>query len=85
MADDLKPDLDDTVEMPAITDDDNDLMTRYEVAMKFRVTSQTVAMWVRRKPPVLTEVRNAEGRPRYQRTEVEELYRSGFRGGSSHE
>lgn len=70
---------DDTVEMPAITDDD-ELMTRYDVAMMFRVTSAAVAQWARRKPPVLTEVRNAEDKPRYKRSDVEALYHSGFRG-----
>jgi hypothetical protein len=61
--------------------DDHDLMTRSEVAHKFGVTSETVSKWARRKVPVLTEVRSAEDRPRYRRAEVEELYRSGFRGG----
>jgi hypothetical protein len=61
-----------------------DLMTRREVAYKFRVTSATVATWARRKPPVLAEVRNEQGRPRYRRADVEELYLSGFRGGRRH-
>ncbi len=68
------------VEFPAA----EDLMTRREVAYKFRVTSATVATWARRKPPVLAEVRNEQGRPRYRRAEVEELYASGFRGGRRH-
>ena len=61
--------------------DDNDLMTRGEVARKFGVTSETVSKWARRKVPVLTEVRTTEDRPGYRRAEVEKLYRSGFRGG----
>ena len=39
-----------------------DLMTRREVAFLFRATSQAVAAWARRGR--LTEVRNAEGKPR---------------------
>jgi hypothetical protein len=70
-----------TVEPPAIAGDGEDLMTRREVAVKFGVTSQLVGGWARRKPPVLTEVRDADGRPRYRRAEVEALYASGFRGG----
>jgi hypothetical protein len=61
--------------------DDNDLMTRGEVARKFGVTSETVSKWARRKRPVLTGVRTTGDRPGYRRTEIEELYRSGFRGG----
>ena len=61
--------------------DGEDLMTRSEVAVKFGVTSQLVGGWARRVHPVLTEVRDAEGRPRYRRAEVEALYASGFRGG----
>ena len=66
-------------------DDDEDLMTRLEVAYKFGVTSAVVANWARRNPPVLTEVRAADDRPRYRRAEVEELYGSGFRGGPRHD
>lgn len=49
-----------------------DLMTRREVAFLFRATSQAVAAWARRGR--LTEVRDAEGKPRYRRAEVEELF-----------
>ena len=49
-----------------------DLMTRREVAFLFRATSQAVAAWARRGR--LTEVRNSEGKPRYRRAEVEELF-----------
>jgi hypothetical protein len=70
-----------TVEPPAVTGDGDDLMTRSEVAVKFGITSQLVGGWARRRPPVLTEVRDAEGRPRYRKAEVEALYASGFRGG----
>ncbi len=49
-------------------------MTRRQVAFLFRVTSQAVAAWARRGR--LTEVRNSEGKPRYRRAEVEELFRS---------
>jgi serine/threonine-protein kinase RsbW len=55
-----------------------DLMTRREVAYRFRVTSAAVATWARRH--VLAEVRDEQGRPRYRRADVEELYASGFRG-----
>jgi hypothetical protein len=58
-----------------------DLMTRRQVAFLFRVTSQAVAAWARRGR--LIEVRNAEGKPRYRRAEVEELFRSVFKGGES--
>ncbi len=56
-----------------------DLMTRREVAFLFRVTSQAVAVWARRGR--LTEVRNSEGKPRYRRAEVEELFQSVSSGG----
>ena len=56
-------------------------MTRRQVAFLFRVTSQAVAAWARRGR--LTEVRNAEGKPRYRRAEVEELFRSVFTGEES--
>jgi len=56
-----------------------DLMTRREVAYKFRVTSAAVATWARRN--ILAEVRDEQGRPRYRQADVEELYASGFRGG----
>jgi hypothetical protein len=59
----------------------DDLMTRREVAYLFGVTSSAVANWAHRKTPVLAEVRDAEGRPRYKRTEVQALHASGFRGG----
>lgn len=72
--------LDDTVEMPAITDAGDDLMTRKEVAYLFKTTSTTVYWWARRKHPPLHEIRNTEGKPRYRRTEVEALHASGFRG-----
>ena len=58
-----------------------DLMTRRQVAFLFRVTSQAVAAWARRGR--LTEVRNSEGKPRYRRAEVEELFRSVFTGRES--
>ena len=56
-------------------------MTRRQVAFLFRVTSQAVAAWARRGR--LTEVRNAEGKPRYRRADVEELFRSASSGGES--
>jgi hypothetical protein len=68
----------DTAEMPAISDDDDDLMTRFEVAMKFRVTSAAVAAWTRRKRPLLTEVRTADNKPRYRRREVDSLFAAVF-------
>jgi hypothetical protein len=72
---------DDTVELPAVTGDGEDLMTRREVAVKFGITSQLVGRWARRRRPMLTEVRDAEGRPRYRKAEVEALHATGFRGG----
>jgi predicted site-specific integrase-resolvase len=52
---------------------DQDLMTRRQVAYLFRVTSAAVASWARRGQ--LPEVRNQAGRPRYQRADVEALFR----------
>jgi hypothetical protein len=60
---------------------DEDLMTRRQVAFLFRVTSQAVVRLARRG--CLTEVRNCDGKPRYRRAEVEELFRSSFSGGES--
>jgi hypothetical protein len=54
--------------------DEDDLMTRRQVAMLFRVTSAVVATWARRGR--LPEVRNEDGRPRYRREDVEQLFRS---------
>lgn len=54
--------------------DEDDLMTRRQVAMLFRVTSAVVATWARRGR--LPEVRNSEGKPRYRRGDVEQLFRS---------
>lgn len=52
-----------------------DLMTRRQVASLFGVTSAAVATWARRGR--LPELRNEDGRPRYRRTDVEALVRSG--------
>jgi hypothetical protein len=54
--------------------DSDDLMTRRQVAMLFRVTSAVVATWARRGR--LPEVRNEDGRPRYRREDVEQLFRN---------
>ena len=67
---------------PCRRDDDlhnmsEDLMTRGQVALMFRVTSAAVASWARRGR--LPEVRNEAGRPRYRRADVEALFRSGMR------
>jgi predicted site-specific integrase-resolvase len=59
------------------SDTSEELMTRLQVAYLFRDTSAAVVKWVRRG--LLPEVRNGAGRPRYRRTDVEELLRSGFR------
>jgi hypothetical protein len=56
---------------------DQDLMTRREVASMFGVTSAAVAIWARRGR--LPEVRNEAGRPRYRRSDVEALFRTGLR------
>ena len=55
---------------------DEDLMTRRQVAFLFGVTSATVATWARRGR--LPEVRTQAGKPRYRRSDVEALLRSGF-------
>ena len=64
---------------PAMTHDGmaEDLMTRRQVASMFGVTSAAVASWARRGR--LPEVRNEAGRPRYRRSDVEALFRSGMR------
>ena len=59
---------------------DEDLMTRRQVAFLFRVTSQAVVRLARRGR--LTEVRDSDGKPRYRRAEVEELFRSSYTGES---
>jgi hypothetical protein len=56
------------------------LLTRRQVAALCRVTSATVAQWARRG--LLPEVRGADGRPRYRRTDAEELHRSGQQAGT---
>jgi hypothetical protein len=58
---------------------DEDLMTRREVAAMFHTTSQVVAYWARKSKPLLTEVRTADGKPRYRRSEVQALWNSGYR------
>lgn len=60
-----------------ISETSEELMTRRQVAYLFRDTSAAVAKWARRG--LLPEVRNGAGKPRYRRTDVEELLRSGFR------
>jgi MerR-like DNA binding protein len=54
--------------------EEEDLMTRRQVAMLFRVTSAVVATWARRGR--LPEVRNSDDRPRYRRRDVEQLFRT---------
>jgi predicted site-specific integrase-resolvase len=63
--------------MTGIRMNNEDLMTRRQVAVLFRVTSASVATWARRGQ--LPEVRNETGRPRYRRADVEALFRSGNR------
>jgi hypothetical protein len=60
---------------------EEDLMTRRQVAFLLRVTSQAVVRLARRGR--LTEVRNSEGKPRYRRAEVEELFRNSVSRGES--
>ena len=60
-----------------VSETDEELMTRRQVAYLFRETSAAVAKWAQRG--LLPEVHNAAGRPRYRRADVEELLRSGFR------
>ena len=59
---------------PPAAAEDEDLMTRRQVAMLVRVTSAVVATWARRGR--LPEVRNSDGRPRYRRGDVEQLFRT---------
>jgi hypothetical protein len=56
---------------------DEEMMTRRQVAYLFRVTSAAVATWARRGQ--LAEVRNEAGKPRYRRADVEALLDSGAR------
>lgn len=72
--------LDDTVELPPVTDNDEELMTRREVASKFGVTSVTVKNWARSNAVALSEVHDSQGKPRYRRMEVDALFASGFHG-----
>jgi hypothetical protein len=58
---------------------DDELMTRREVAAMFSTTSQVVRYWAHKRKPLLTEVRTAEGKPRYRRSEVQALWDSGYR------
>ena len=60
-----------------VSETDEELMTRRQVAYLFRETSAAVAKWAQRG--LLPEVHNTAGRPRYRRADVEELLRSGFR------
>ena len=60
-----------------VSDTDQDLMTRRQVASLFRVTSAAVVTWARRGR--LPEIRDEEGRPRYRRADVEALFRAGLR------
>jgi hypothetical protein len=65
--------LDDTVELAPVTDNDEDLMTRCEVASRFRVHSATVKNWARSNAVALTAVHDDQGKPRYRRSEVQAL------------
>ena len=58
-------------------EDDDDLMTRKEVAEMFRTTYQVVTYWAQRG--TLNEIRTAHNKPRYRRSEVQALWDSGFR------
>ena len=62
--------------MPA-ENDDEDLMTRKQVAELFHTTYQIVTYWAQRGK--LTEVRTADNKPRYRRADVQALWDSGFR------
>ena len=57
--------------------DDEELMTRREVAAMFSTTCQVVTYWAQRG--TLNEVRTADNKPRYRRSEVQALWNSGFR------
>ncbi len=60
---------------PVTGGDAEDLITRREVAYLYGVTSAAVAAWARRG--ILPEVRDADGRPRYRRADVDGLRRAG--------
>jgi predicted site-specific integrase-resolvase len=53
---------------------DGDLLTRQQVAYLFGETSAKVATWARRGR--LPEVRDAAGKPRYRRADVQTLLRA---------
>lgn len=57
--------------------DDEDLMTRKQVAEMFRTTPQVVAYWARRG--TVNEVRTASNKHRNRRGEVQALWDSGLR------
>jgi hypothetical protein len=56
-----------------------ELLTRREVTAIFQVTSAAVAQWARRG--LLPEVHGEDGKPKYRRTDAEELHRSGQQAG----
>ena len=62
------------------SDKGEDLMTRREVAEMFHTTPQVVAYWaLRKKPPLLSEIRTASNKPRYRRSDVQALCDSAYR------
>jgi phage terminase Nu1 subunit (DNA packaging protein) len=63
-----------------MTPDEDDLMTRREVASLFGVVSPTVKNWARNERVALTEIRDDQDKPKYRRAEVKALYASVFRG-----
>jgi hypothetical protein len=60
---------------------EEELMTRREVAAMFGVTSAAVAQWARRG--LLPEIRGEDGKPRYRRADAGELHRSGQQAGAA--
>jgi hypothetical protein len=59
---------------------DNQWMTRQQVAYRFGVASITIKNWARSAKVALTEYKDDKGKPRYKRAEVEALRASGFVG-----
>jgi hypothetical protein len=59
---------------------DDEWMTRREVAYRFAVASVTVKNWAKSPRVALTEFKDDEGKPRYKRSQVEALYATGFVG-----
>lgn len=72
-----EPETDETAELSLTADE---WMTRQEVAYRFAVASITIKNWARSPKVALTEFKDGKGKPRYKRSEVEALRKTGFVG-----